>query len=115
MRQALGPSFAILLLGCGSSSDAQAPVDSGSDAATDAPTDAPTDVATDASRDTTSSDDAAADSRATDAPIGADALDATTDGAVDPLATLSGCLGTSAALTVSRQMPYTSVPVGAGA
>ena len=51
----------------------------------------------------------APDSPAVDVPIDVpiDAL------RPDPLAALGACLGTSAPLTISRQMPFVSVPVGA--
>jgi len=52
------------------------------------------------------------------APGGDASLDAAGDvpaevAAPDPLGSLGGCLGTSAPLTISRQMPYVSLPVGA--
>ncbi len=53
-----------------------------------------------------------------DVPIDAPAVDVHADvpsdaPRPDPLAPLGDCLGTSAPLTVSRQMPFVSVPVGA--
>jgi hypothetical protein len=54
------------------------------------------------------------DARSTDARVpDAETVDARIDAPVgNPVTTLGACLGTSAALTLSGQMPYVSVPVG---
>ena len=110
------------IVGCGSSSDAAPAAGSGEqDTGADAsPADALVDTGaeattTDAPRDALAND---ADTRpAVDTGAGPDAAtDAASDAgdAGDPLAPLLGCLGTEQTLTVSSQMPYANVPVGAG-
>jgi len=112
MRRAL---LSLLLLGCGSSSGSE-PV-TAADADHDASSlDATTDALAppDGDRDSTAASDTR-DTRDTSAAVDAtDAIDAI-DTKSDPLTSLAGCLGTSAALTISHQMPYTQVPVGASA
>ncbi len=96
------------------SGDAPAPrdvaMDGPSDGGTDAAMDAPPDGATRA--DVTA--DTAHDRPDVGAPdAGAPDVGVPDAGAVDPLAALGACVGTAAPLTISGQMPYLSVAVGA--
>jgi hypothetical protein len=109
MHRTLALLFVLPLLACGSASEPATPADADRDAPSSA------DVLADATTDTTMND-ASLDGTVTDtsdATVLSDAADAGSDAKADPLATLGACLGTSAVLTVSRQMPYVNVPVGA--
>jgi hypothetical protein len=93
------------LLGC--ASDAP-PGDASLDVATDLPaTEAATPADVPDAADVTDAADAADVTAVTDVR---DAADVT---APDPLASLRACLGTTAPLTISHQVPYVSVPIGA--
>ena len=100
--------LAFAWLGCGGASEPATPADAGrSDSAIDDTSTAIDTMATDGIVDTTTADSTTTDT-ATDTTV-----DGGVDAKVDPLATLGGCLGTSAALVVSHQLPYLNVAVGA--
>jgi hypothetical protein len=106
----------VFAMGCGSS-DSGGASDAAGDSAvvfdsatSDSTRDTPSGDASDTSTPSDSIADALTDSIAIDSGAGPDAADGGDAG--DPLASLVGCLGTSATLTVSSQMPYMNVPVG---